>query len=151
MLFGAVFPRLLRTVEKLGSDLAGLLLDRNIRFRSTVRKKRPADSLAVAPNVCVGLVLVLSHQMTGFVQKYHRTLGIIDRFTIEIRIKRDDLKWKIRRRVGVLFLDKRIQPVIRAAKRRRAFEEKNFVGKSAIGEQLNRTVDLLPFYLRRRQ
>ena len=140
-LLGAVFPGLLGAVEDLWGVLAGLLLDGDVGFGGAVGEHRPAEILAIPPDVSVGLVLVLAHQVASFVEEHHRTLGIVDRLGVEIRIERDDLEWEIRRGVGVLFRDEIVEPVVGAAERDGVAEQEHFPLVAFFGEEVDSTVD----------
>ena len=138
---GAVVPEAVGTCEQIRRVLACLQLDRDVSFRRAVRKLRPSELSAMLPDIQVRFGLVHPHQVPGLVQKNHRTLGVVGGAAVEIRIERDDLKREVCRGEGILLFHKKVEPVIRLAKRGRVPQQDHFGLEASLLKQVNGAVD----------
>ena len=136
----------MRTAKQLWGIFACLQLDGDISLRRSVFHRRPAQTLTIFPNVGICEPIVLAQHMLGFVQEYHRPLGIIDGPAEEIRVNGHDLERKIGCCKCTFLGRQTIKPVVRTAKGRRVFEQECLFIKALFTQQVDRTVDALSLF-----
>src|SRR5688572_3678934 len=89
--------------EEIRYIFTGLAADVFPNRRGIIAVARPAKLFSVLPDVFVGFLFVLAHDMADLVEQDRGTFGVVDRVREEIRIKRNYRERKIGCRIGIFF------------------------------------------------